>query len=272
MHHTESWRLLPLHIGSSSWHFALSDALARHVQSPTLWWHATREPTLILGPGQSRVLVDVGACERAGVLVIRRQAGGAAVYAADGVLGLDVALPDGHPLATADVVEAYHWLGEVWVEAVSELGGEAELVTVDQARRAAQQTRPFEDLIRLACFGSLSPYEVTVGGKKLVGLAQVRRRRNVLLQSGIHLRFDAGALAGLLAPTRAAELTAALESAGVGLEAAAPAEQPHKITDVIAAFGRSMRARMGIELALGAWADDELAHARRVELETLDSR
>ncbi len=38
------------------------------------------------------------------------------------------------------------------------------------------------DLLRRACCGSLSPYEVAIGARKLVGLAQVRRRGGVLFQ------------------------------------------------------------------------------------------
>src|SRR5437763_17164695 len=91
--HRESWRLLPFHAGSSSLHFALSDALVSHSTEPTAWWHEATHPTLILGMAQRCSATD--ADSPVGVEVVRRQSGGAAVYATAGVLVLDVALPVG---------------------------------------------------------------------------------------------------------------------------------------------------------------------------------
>jgi lipoate-protein ligase A len=38
-----------------------------------------------------------------------------------------------------------------------------------------------------ACFAGLSPWEVVAGGRKIAGLAQVRRRQGVLLVGGVLL-------------------------------------------------------------------------------------
>src|SRR5207253_10286832 len=43
-------------------------------------------------------------------------------------------------------------------------------------------------LVGSTCYGVLSPYEVVVGAKKLVGLAQVRRRHAALFVFGVLLR------------------------------------------------------------------------------------
>jgi lipoate-protein ligase A len=227
---------------------------------PTVWWHSTNRPTLILGAGQSLNQVNRAACEAAGVLLVKRQAGGAAVYAGPGVLGLDVALPPDHPLVLPDVVETYRWLGEVWLAALAPLGVRGRLVSVQEAR--AQVPGPFAQFTRMACFGSLSPYEVTLGGRKLVGLAQVRRRGRALLQAGIHLGFDAHGLSSLLASDDPAGLAGALADAAVGLAEVAPGNLAE--ADVMSAFAQALEQTLEVELEAGDWTEEERRHAGEV--------
>lgn len=256
----ETWRLLPFHVGSTAYHVALSDALVRHARTPTLWWHATDHPTLLLGTGQLWSEVDTERAQTAGVRIVKRHAGGTAVYAAPGVLGLDAALPAGHPLAVTDVVESYRWLGEVWVEATRALGAQSRLATIGEARSKAREERPYSEIIRLACFGSLSPYEVVVGTKKLVGLAQVRRRGGVLLQAGLHLHFDAGALVDVLPTQDRSAVTTALTMAALGLNEATDSDPREQ--EVIEVFNRTITRMLSIQLRPSEWTDEEMEHVR----------
>jgi lipoate-protein ligase A len=257
----ESWRLLPYHNGSSAYHFALSDALVRHVTVPTIWWHATESPTLILGAGQASEAVDLEACARAGVRIVKRQAGGASVYASRDVLGLDIALPADHPLVAGDILEAYHWLGEVWVDTTRSLGAKSRLVTIAEAR--ASQQAEHAEVLRLACFGTLSPYEVAVAHKKLVGLAQVRRRSGILLQAGIYLRFSAQELSSLLRTAEPRRVARLLEEAAIGFDEATDRSVNER--DVMDAFHRSVRRLVGVELIEGEWSELELERAQAVQ-------
>lgn len=249
----ETWRLLPYDVGPSGRHFALSEALVRHGTEPSVWWHSTDEPTLILGPGQRRL--DVSAAEQAEVRVVRRSAGGTAVYAGPGLLGQDVFLPAGHPLNVPDVVKGYRWLGEVWLDALMSLGVAGELVSIDRAR--AQH--PTDPEVAMACFGSLSPYEVTVGERKLVGLAQLRRARGTLLQAGIHLSFDPVSLAHILPTQQPDRLAGLLATAAVGLHDVAPG--PLTMSSVIGAVNQSTARRIGVQLRDGEWSIEELQRA-----------
>lgn len=248
----DTWRLLPYDLGPSDRHFAISDALVRQAGSPTVWWHSTDEPSLILGAGQRAL--DVSAAERTGVRIVRRSAGGTAVYAGPGVLGQDVFLPADHPLALPDVVEAYRWLGDAWLEALESLGVTAELVSVDRARNQG----PIDPGVAMACFGSLSPYEVTAEGRKLVGLAQVRRARGVLLQAGIHLHFDPVSLARVLPAADTDSLAERLEEAAVGLDEVTP--EPVSVADVMTAVNRSVEHVAGSRLLTEDWSAEELHH------------
>lgn len=248
----EVWRRLPYDIGDSELHFRQSDALVRVSTLPTLWWHSTEHPTLIVGAGQTDL--DLTRCEAAGVLTVRRQAGGTAVYAAAGVLGLDVMLPAGHPLATPDVLETYRRLGEVWNAALHLVGIAGRVVSVAEARTATNSL-PADAQIRVACFGTLSPYEVAVGQRKLVGLAQVRRRNGVLVQSALHRHFDVERLAALLGIERPRDVLA-LRNAAVGLDELGDLS----IEQVMDAFERTLQERFNVQLVAGSWSGNERAY------------
>jgi lipoate-protein ligase A len=189
---------------------------------------------------------------------VKRQAGGTAVFAASNVLGLDIALPPDHPLNLPDIVETYRWLGEVWIRATRALGANSRLISIDEARIATRKVRANSANLTLACFGTLSPYEVAVDRRKLVGLAQVRRRTGTLLQAGIHLRFQASTLAALLTTTRREETEKLLHEAAIGLHEASGRNV--SMLEVIQAFELSLVRSLDVELRPGSWTDQETFH------------
>jgi lipoate---protein ligase len=169
-----------------------------------------------------------------------------------------VLLPAGHPLVSPDVVESYRWFGECWADTLRHLGAQVRVVGIAEARGTMLPAGPLGEAVRLACFGTLSPYEVLMGSRKVVGLAQIRRT-NVLLQSGIHLAFDADGLAELLAPHQPSELAAELKLRAAGLAEIGLGNVT--ADDLIAAFGRTLYERHGVRLEAGAWEPEELARA-----------
>src|SRR4051812_15509197 len=186
----ETWRRLPLQHGETPELLAGAEALLAGLDItgvPAMRWSLAQQPALILGSSQQLSEVDFPACEAAGVSVHRRRSGGTAVYADEGLLWLDVALPADHRLRLASVTEAYRWFGEVWTVALRELGVEAWVMGPDEAR---PRNAALELAVRRACYGGVSPYEVFVGDRKLVGLAQVRRRPGELLQAGMYLQWE----------------------------------------------------------------------------------
>jgi lipoate-protein ligase A len=141
------------------------------------------------------------------------------------LLGLDVVLPTGHPLILADVVKSYQWFGEAWVEALRQLGAQASIVLPQEAHEQREllkqeETRERESVLRRACYGSLSPYEVVVGQKKVVGFDMIRRRVGSLLQAGVLLHWESETLAQLLGqtPEEQAFLEAGLLERAAGLD------------------------------------------------------
>jgi lipoate-protein ligase A len=257
----ETWRLLEFHLGSSAWHFCLGDALVRHSSIPSIWWHAADCPTLILGSGQKSSDINLDECARMGIRVIRRHAGGTAVFATPDVLGLDVVLPRGHHLNLPDVTETYRWFGEAWARSLKNLGISTRVVSISEARKCASQHYPWTSVLRQACFGALSPYEVAVGSHKLIGLAQVRRAHATLLQSGLHLHFDASSLCGLLTGGGSPEMGDALRHVAIGLDEVSAIRVARQ--DVMDAFSREFQDSLDVELVPGEWTAQEIAHAER---------
>lgn len=236
--------------------------------APALRWYIPHERALVLGNGQSTAIADAAALAARGVALYKRSSGGTAVLADATLVSLDLALPHTHPLATSDVVRAYAWIGELWAEALRELGA-ADARALPTAAVRAQAPLAREDPLRLACYGTLSPWEVVIGAppRKLVGLSQTRRRPGALYQTGVYLRLDAAALADLLAlpgDTRAM-LTRSLAHAAAGLDEAADGQCD--ASAVIAAFERALARRHHVTLTPAAWLPSELVHAQRIEAE-----
>jgi lipoate-protein ligase A len=99
--------------------------------------------------------------------------------------------PDRPPCHTRDVTESYRWLADVLLEALAIPA--ARRVDVAEARRDVAVLRqappdPVSQALLATCYGVLSPHEIVVDHRKLVGLAQVRRRDAALFQFGILLR------------------------------------------------------------------------------------
>jgi lipoate---protein ligase len=203
------------------------------------WTRLTHE-ALVVGRSADDPAIDRAAGARLGVTVHRRASGGGAVLWNDDLVALDVALPAGHRLLDHDVVASYRWLGEVVAEALVRLGAPARVVGLDEARERA----PHDTAAAVACFGSLSPYEVEIEGRKAVGLSQVRRSTGGLLQVGIALRHDPGRLAELLEldPAERGAVIDALLARTTGVAEHVAGADPD---GVVAAVEDALRTRIG---------------------------
>jgi lipoate-protein ligase A len=150
-------------------------ALDAPLTAPQLrFWRYVRAG-VVLGASQAALLPPASA---AGVDTVVRGSGGNAVLAGPWMLSLSAALPAQHPIARAGILPAYEWLGRHCEAAMRDLGIAGARATPDK-RDAGE--------LKWACFAGLSPWETTVDGRKLVGLAQRRRRHGVLVAAGVLL-------------------------------------------------------------------------------------
>jgi len=175
---------------------------------PAVWVLAVDRPALVLGSAQTPL-------PPAGMDVVRRRSGGGAVLVEpDNPLWVDVLVPAGDRLSIDDVGRAFLWLGEAWAAALAAAGVDGATV-----HRGPPSRTP---LARAVCFAGLGTGEVTVGGRKVVGISQRRTRAGALFQSAALLRWDPERLAALTG-TAPADLAAV--AAGTGLPATALANR-----------------------------------------------
>jgi lipoate-protein ligase A len=253
-------RRLPTSVGLASAQLATGSALLAGLEQtglPALRWQRIEPPALLLGSAQRTSEIDLAACAAAGVSVHRRGSGGGIVLSDATLLLLDLALPEGHPLLIRDVTESYRWLGEVWAAALRTLALDAWPVPVALARA---DTQALEPLLKRVCFGGRSPYEVLVGERKLVGLAQIRRRGGALFQAGIYLRWAPSATAALLSAT-ATERAALAERLGervVGLDELVGGPAPDA-APVIAAVETALMRFAPLSPVDDEWRAEELS-------------
>jgi lipoate-protein ligase A len=248
---------------------ALSEAMLAGLaesHQPALRWYIPKVEALVLGNGQKPRIANFAVNAERGIGIYRRTSGGTAVYVNADLLSLDVALPTTHPLATSDVVDAYRWMGEVWQQALVSLGAaKARALPVEEARK--QPSLAQDDPLRLACYGTLSPWEVVVGKRKLVGLCQVRRRPGTLYQVGIYRHFAPRALGDLLdlGNNQRKTLATKLHNATLGLDDAAG--RAVAVDEVMQAVETALNDRYGATLQPSDWTAAELRDANHLERE-----
>lgn len=186
------------------------------LSEPQVWRFAVDTPALVLGSAQREGVADPEAAAARGVEVVRRNSGGGAVLLLPGrCLWIDVLLPRTDPRWHDDVGRSAYWLGDVWAAALAEYGviGEVHRDRLDRG-----------DWGRLVCFSAVGPGEVTVGGRKVVGISQRRTRAGARFQCLVLDRWEPGPLLDLLqlSPAErqrgAAELADAAAGPGVPLE------------------------------------------------------
>ena len=223
-----NWLIYPLTIADQQQHIEHSERLLSNVQSgdpATIYWSLAQPTGLVLGFSQKESTLNPAALAAGSFPIYHRRAGGTAVLVGPTLLSLDVVLPADHPLHLPDLVESYRWFGESWVATLAQLGIHTRMVTpaeahAQRALRRQPETREYEMLMNRACYGSLSPYEVVVGQRKVVGFDMIRRRTGSLLQAGVLLQWDSQLLAYLLGHTPAEQelLQKGLLDRAVGLD------------------------------------------------------
>src|SRR5579864_3686694 len=171
----ERYRFLNTYVQDAVMNMAIDESvLIHHLQGeapPTLRVFRWSQPSISLGRFQSverEILSDI--CEQQGIGVVRRPTGGRAVYHRDEfTYSIVIGKRDGVP---AGVVAAYAYLAQGLLAALNLLGVRAEL----SDERASKNPSA-------ACFASSTQADLTSGGFKLIGSAQVWKD-DALLQQG----------------------------------------------------------------------------------------
>lgn len=159
---------------------AIMEAVAESRVPPTLRFYAWDPACLSLGHMQPLADVDRARLEGCGWDLVRRITGGRAILHTD-ELTYSVTVKAGDPIVAGDIVQSYRHLSEALRRGLEHLGAAVE---ADRRLDAAQQAKG------PVCFEVPSHYEITAGGKKLIGSAQVRKIGAVLQHGSIPLTGD----------------------------------------------------------------------------------
>ena len=153
------------------------------VQAPSAAMWSYSSVSLVLGRSQKP---SAAMWERAGdegIDVVVRAAGGGAVIAGPWMCSHTVLVPPDHAFARISLPRSYEAISEAWRRALGRLG-----IPTCIAPREVAGPAGAGDAIRDVCFASLSCGELMgLGNRKIVGLAQVRRRSGVAICAGLLL-------------------------------------------------------------------------------------
>jgi lipoyl(octanoyl) transferase len=186
MMQTADWRLVRTQPARGAWNMAVDEAMLEAVGKqqamPTLRLYAWNPPCLSLGIGQSVKDVNMEALQFYGWDCVRRPTGGRAILHTD-ELTYSVIAPLNEPRIAGGVLESYSRLSKALLDA---------LIRLDLPAQAEKEYPLGEDVEAdgPVCFEVPSNYEITVGGKKLIGSAQARRKDGVLQHGSLPLYGD----------------------------------------------------------------------------------
>lgn len=184
-HMPTPWRIIHTPPAHGSWNMAVDEAIleaaTRGDVPPTLRLFAWQPACLSLGYAQTVADVDRTRLTQRGWDLVRRPTGGKAILHTD-ELTYSVSGPQTEPRLAGSVLESYRRLSVALLKALHLLGIPAQ----SQAETLHRENEPKGPV----CFEAPSNYEITVGGKKLIGSAQSRRRDGVLQHGTLPLYGD----------------------------------------------------------------------------------
>ena len=250
------WRLLRSAPANGATNMAVDEAILRAVAvelvPPTLRLYAWEPACLSLGRAQPLADVDLQALRAAGFGLVRRPTGGQAILHAD-ELTYSVVAPQEEPRVAGGIVESYRRLSAGLVHGLRRLG------VVDLVANQRVGNRRPEGPV---CFEVPSDYEITVGGCKLVGSAQMRAQGVVLQHGALPLYGDVARICPLLSahpdPARVRARAATVEEA-----LGRPVTWDESVDALAAGFAQALNLR----LEPGMLTDEERAWAEELRAE-----
>jgi len=234
-----TWRLLIDPPASGAWNMAVDETLLDGVavgsSSPTLRFYRWAPPCLSLGYFQPLSVVDVEACRWMGVDIVRRPTGGRAILH-ELELTYSVALPTTILGEEWGVLPSYERLSHALLAGLRLLGVPAWL-----APESSAEGHPSHGP---ACFDRPSAHEILLGGRKLVGSAQLRRANAILQHGSILIDPQVEKLAACLKLRDADNPLDGLQTGVAGLAEVGHYE-PEEIASAIASgFSQNFGARL----------------------------
>jgi lipoate-protein ligase A len=246
---------------------AVDESILEHIYRgesiPTLRLYAWNPPCLSLGYAQPFSDVDMTRppVAQRGWEIVRRATGGRAILHTD-ELTYSVTAPADEPLVAGTILESYNRLARALFAAVQDLSLSVEM---------KEHGKPTSQNLNPVCFEVPSTYEITVGGKKLIGSAQARKKEGVLQHGSLPLAGDLARICdALIFKNEAARAVAAQRL----LDRATTVESAlGRVVDwetAAQAFVRAFEAQLGIKFERGDLSASESKRADELDREKYD--
>ena len=254
------WRFICDEPAVGRWNMAADEAILNAVgtgeQLPTLRLYAWEPACLSLGVSQPISDVDGTSLAAQRWDIVRRPTGGRAILHTD-ELTYSLAVPADHELAKLDIIGSYRKISTALMIALENLGANPQ---------SERRTEPASKRPNAVCFETPSHYEITSGGRKLVGSAQMRRKTGLLQHGTLPLFGDVGRICDALHYDNNGERESAKIT--VRQRAATLAEvlgRPVTWDEAAAAVADGFRAAFDIELIEGVLSIPELNEAHSLD-------
>lgn len=157
---------------------AIDESILNCCEEPTLRVYQWSSPSISIGYNQNvKNEINLGACRKNGIKIVRRLTGGKAVLHENDITYSFIVPEDKIPLPK-DVVESYRIIANALVIALQRIGVNAQVM---------QQRERLKTPI---CFNSSNWYELTAKGKKISGSAQRRLQGKIMQHGPILMDFD----------------------------------------------------------------------------------
>jgi len=253
------WRLLITPPARGAWNMAVDEAIleaaGRGDSLPTLRLYAWKPACLSLGYAQSSQDVDVRRLKANGWEVVRRATGGRAILHTN-ELTYSVTAPPDEPRVLGSVLESYSRLAGALIAALRALGLPVEVE--EHAAPASAAKGP-------VCFEVPSAYEIVVGGKKLVGSAQARKKEGVLQHGTFPLSGDLTRITqALVFPDEQARAAAAQKLLARATTAESVTGQVIAWETAAQAFVNAFERELGLTFERGQLSEGEKARAEEL--------
>ncbi|MHC1758733.1 MAG: biotin/lipoate A/B protein ligase family protein [Negativicutes bacterium] len=182
------WRLLLDEAADGAWNMAADEAMLLSLSAgetlPTLRFYSWSPAAVSLGYFQrAGAEIDRVVCKRQGIDVVRRLTGGRAVLH-DVEVTYSLVVSEDESYIPSGMTDSYLFFSRGIVAGLARMGIIAQVKMPEVAVRSNAGT-----VRSAACFDAVSHYEITIGGRKVVGSAQVRKDGVLLQQGSILLRF-----------------------------------------------------------------------------------
>ncbi|MGD0020953.1 MAG: lipoate--protein ligase family protein [Smithellaceae bacterium] len=237
------WRLLNFQIHDIFENMAIDESIFQKTikdrKPPTIRFYSSHPEAISIGYFQDiRKEVNIEKCRKAGVDIVRRITGGKAVFHSHEITYCVVA---GNQEKTfpPDIAGAYKVISRCIARGLAYLGIKAALAEGSRAGAGEE--------FKSCCFSAPAKSELLVGGRKICGSAQLRKRDGFLQHGSLLLAFDPARTASLLLPARTPEQLEKLKRTVTAINE--ELTSPVDVQDVCLQLKKGFTNELGIELA-----------------------